>query len=350
MLRKLIAAVVIVVVLAGVGWFAYDQKNTMALVNNEKITRQDVDKVLAQFALLNPTYDKANADNVNQAVEMLASDLVLLQESKKRSVTADQVELKERVDELRRWLEDYVLTLAAQDAKDLNPDDTVLTGTDKEAAAVERKRLEDALKSTAPALLEKKLANQKITFADIAGYIESQVIIEKLVDKLVTETQIAEEQIKQYYDLNAGYKFTSLGASHILVSAEDKANEILTKLKGGADFKALSDQYNEDTVAKEDGGSLGTFYPGDMDPTFEMAAFALAKPGDLSPVVKTSFGFHIIRLDGREVVPFDDAKSYVTEQLQNEAINKKLQGFVTNAAVKPQWLKDKLAEQGAGKQ
>lgn len=349
MLRKWIAAAAIVVILVGVGWFAYDQKNTMAIVNNEKITKQDVDKILAQFALLNPTYDKKNQDNVNQAAAMVASDRILLQEAKKRNLTLPQEELKERVDELRVWLQDYLLTIAAKD-KDLNPDDYTLTGTDKEAAAAERKRLEDALKTTSAALMDKKLADQKIVFADIAGYIESQVIIEKLVDALVAETKVTDEQIKHYYDLNVGNKFTSLTASHILVAQEGLANEILAKLKNGTDFKALSDEYNEDTVAKEDGGSLGTFYPGEMDRTFEMAAFALANPGDLSPVVKTDFGYHIIRLDNREVASYDDVKSYVMEQLQNDAIGKTLQGFVTEASVKPQWLKDKLVEQSVSNQ
>ncbi|MGE5652670.1 MAG: peptidylprolyl isomerase [Bacillota bacterium] len=343
-MRKWIAAAVIVVILAGVGWFAYDQKNTLALVNREKITKQDVDKILAQFALLNPTYDKTNQDNINQALEMVANDRVLLQEAKKRSITVPQDELKGRVDELRQWLQDYVLTAAAQDVKDLNPDDAKLTGVDKAAADAERKRIEEALKTTSAALLDKKLADQKITFADIAGYIESQVVIEKLVDALAAQTKVTDEQIKQYYDMNAGSKFTSLTASHILVSKEDLANEILGKLKGGADFKALSDQYNEDETAKQDGGSVGTFYPGDMDPTFEMAAFALANPGDLSSVVKTDFGYHVIRLDGRQVASFDEVKGYVTEQLQNEGISKTLQGLATNASIKPQWLKDKLLE------
>ncbi len=341
-MRKWIAAAVIVVILVGVGWFAYDQKNTMAIVNNEKITKQDVDKITAQFALLNPTYDRNKQDNINQATEMVASDRILLQEAKRRNLTVGQDELKGRVDDLRVWLQDYVLTLAAQDVKDLNPDDAKLTGVDEEAAAAERKRIEEALKTTSAALLDQKLAAQKIVFDDIASYIKDQLTIEKLVDQLTAEVKVSDEQIKQYYDLHVGYEFTSLSASHILVSEEALANEIHGKLKGGADFKALSDQYNQDTVAKEDGGSLGTFYPGEMDPTFEMAAFALANPGDLSSVVKTSFGYHIIRLDGREVATFDEVKSYVAEQLQNEQISKTLKGFVTGASVKPQWLKDKL--------
>ncbi len=349
-MRRWIAAAVIVVVLAGVGWFAYDQKNTMAIVNNEKITKQDVDKITAQFALLNPTYDKAAQESIEQATQMVASDLIYLQEAKKRGVAVDQTELKERVDELRVWLQDYVLTLAAQGVENLNPDDATLTGADAQAAAAERKRLEEALKTTSTALLDQKLAAQKITFDDIASYIKNQLTIEKLVDQLSAQTTVTDEQIKQYYDLKVGYEFTSLSASHILVSEESLANEILGKLKGGADFKAVSDQYNQDTVAKEDGGSLGTFYPGEMDPTFEMAAFALANPGDLSPVVKTEFGYHIIRLDGREVAAFDEVKSYVTEQLQNEEISKTLEGLVKSASVKPQWLKDKLIEKDASAQ
>jgi peptidyl-prolyl cis-trans isomerase C len=90
---------------------------------------------------------------------------------------------------------------------------------------------------------------------------------------------------------------------HILISAktcdaEAKARELLAKARQpGADFAALAKENSDDPGSAERGGDLGLFSRGRMAPAFESAAFALQQPGDLSDVVKTEFGFHVIRLE-----------------------------------------------------
>lgn len=94
-------------------------------------------------------------------------------------------------------------------------------------------------------------------------------------------------------------------ASHVLIAAkaceaESKAREVLAKAKlSGADFAALAREYSDDPGSAARGGDLGLFSKGKMAPAFEKAAFALKQPGDLSDVVKTEFGYHVIRLDER---------------------------------------------------
>ena len=95
-------------------------------------------------------------------------------------------------------------------------------------------------------------------------------------------------------------------ASHILIKAEGttpeakaaakaKAQDILTKIKGGADFAALARQFGTDGT-KEQGGDLGWFGQGRMVPEFEKAIFAASAPGLLPNVVETSFGYHVIKV------------------------------------------------------
>lgn len=80
--------------------------------------------------------------------------------------------------------------------------------------------------------------------------------------------------------------------------ARAKADDVLRRLRAGEDFAALAKQFSSDPSNKETGGDLGWFGRGQMVQTFEDAAFAL-KPGELSGVVETQFGFHIIRLEER---------------------------------------------------
>lgn len=89
---------------------------------------------------------------------------------------------------------------------------------------------------------------------------------------------------------------TKIHCAHILVEKLSVAQEIKTKLSGGESFSKLAQQYSID-VSKKRGGDLGLFGRGVMVKEFEKAAFALEK-GQISDIVKTQFGYHIIkRLD-----------------------------------------------------
>lgn len=118
------------------------------------------------------------------------------------------------------------------------------------------------------------------------------------------------------------------GASHILIRAETpeakaKAQAVLAELKAGADFATMARQKSEDTNAK-DGGDLGFFPAGQMVAPFDAAVQKLQKPGELSDVVETQFGYHIIKFAGRRpagIRTFEQVK----EPLMREAEAKILQ-------------------------
>lgn len=83
-------------------------------------------------------------------------------------------------------------------------------------------------------------------------------------------------------------------ASHILVKTEDEAKQILGQLKKGSSFAKLAQERSE-CPSKKNGGDLGWFGRGKMVPEFEKAAFSL-KRGETSDIVKTKFGYHLIRV------------------------------------------------------
>ena len=103
---------------------------------------------------------------------------------------------------------------------------------------------------------------------------------------------------------------------HILIASPDdagraKAAQVLVDLQGGADFAALAKEYSADPGSAAKGGELGFFAKGAMVPEFEEAAFALKKKGELSGLVKTKFGYHILQLEARRpagVRPFEEVR------------------------------------------
>ncbi|MGA9287384.1 MAG: peptidylprolyl isomerase [Anaerobacillus sp.] len=138
-----------------------------------------------------------------------------------------------------------------------------------------------------------------------------------LAQKAATDgVEVTDKKLKDFYDNNKDL-FTELEASHILVDDEETAKEVQKKLENGGDFAKLAKEYSKDGSA-ENGGDLGVFKKGDMVAEFEEAAFAL-KEGEVSDIVQSQFGYHIIKLKKKTVMPFDEAKDQVKEQymLQN---------------------------------
>jgi parvulin-like peptidyl-prolyl isomerase len=102
-------------------------------------------------------------------------------------------------------------------------------------------------------------------------------------------------------------------ASHILVKTEKEAKDILAQIKGGGNFEELAKKHSVDSSASK-GGDLGWFGKGSMLPEFEKVAFGL-KENETSGIVKTKFGFHIIKLTGKRVAGLRDF-SEVKEQIK----------------------------------
>ena len=145
--------------------------------------------------------------------------------------------------------------------------------------------------------------------------LKKRLIVESFLKKKVeTESQVSDADLQKFYEQNKE-KFKTgeqIRASHILVKTETEAKDILAKIKAGGNFEELAKKNSVDSSAAK-GGDLGWFGKGSMVPVFEKAALAL-KEGQVSDVVKSDFGFHIIKLTGKRpagIRPLEEVKDQI---------------------------------------
>lgn len=145
-----------------------------------------------------------------------------------------------------------------------------------------------------------------------------QVLIGLLVkDKVDNRVNVTEDDLKTYYNENQNQfkEYERRNVRHILVKEQAEAKKILRGLKKGKDFSKLAEKKSIDPTSKN-GGLIGWFTRGQLVPEFEEAAFNLKKVGSLSKVVKTQFGYHVIKLEDKEVRPgltFDQVKGQIQQ-------------------------------------
>lgn len=183
------------------------------------------------------------------------------------------------------------------------------------------------------------------------GYIVDDFISKEYLDKvLAKDVRVSDEDVKQYYEANKG-KFKApeqVRARHILVhvsskatdedrkKAKEKIRELRERLNKGEDFAKLASEYSDDPGTKRRGGDTDYFARGRMVKPFEEAAFSL-KPGEISDIVETKFGYHIIKVEDHKearTMGFEEVKVTISDQLKNEQINSKAADFIRNACSK----------------
>ncbi len=153
----------------------------------------------------------------------------------------------------------------------------------------------------------------------------AQAAMKKQIDGLT----VTDEDAKKFYDENPTLfvQPEKIHARHILVSGDENLAKVQEELKTKS-FDVVAKEYSIDTGSAVNGGDLGEFPKGVMVPEFENAAFALKNPGDVSEPVKTQFGWHIIKLEGRtpeSKVSFDEVKARIIQELRERNTQEALQ-------------------------
>ncbi len=187
--------------------------------------------------------------------------------------------------------------------------------------------------NTTPEGFNSMLQARGQSMEQVRQQIQQGMAFEKLMESKSGKTDVNEAQALVYYNEHK-QEYSSpdqVKASHILIKVEagapeeekaqarKKAEELLKQIKEGADFAALAKE-NSDCPSKAQGGDLGFFEKGQMVKPFSDAAFAM-KVGDVSDIVETQFGYHIIKVTDRKEAgqtPFEEAKQQIITTLQQE--------------------------------
>jgi foldase protein PrsA len=276
-----VVAIVITLAVAGTGGFMIGSRSgqksatlesqAVATVNNEKITKSD---------LYNRMADETGA----AAVDALIREKIVDQAMKTAGLTVSNQEIDDAINKIKQQI-----------------------GGEEQ--------------------FQSALAQANMTVESLRQNQAFRLKITKILSKDIV---VDDATLKKYFDENiAQFDKRQVHARHILVASEQEAKDVKAQLDKGGDFAAIAKEKSTDTSNKDQGGDLGFFGFGKMDPEFEKAAFALKK-GEISGPVQSSFGFHIIQVvDTSGTAPtFDAVKADVKAAYMDAQVQEKA----------PQWL------------
>jgi len=189
----------------------------------------------------------------------------------------------------------------------------------------------------------KALADRGMTLTRLRTDIRNDIAITKMMEaELSGASAVTDADVNEFYTKNPD-EFQGVRASHILIrpagfdeeskkKARATAEDLAKQARGGADFAELARKHSADGSAQQ-GGDLGFFTKGAMVPAFANAAFAL-QPGQVSDVVETQFGFHVIKLAERKDIPLAEASPKIRDFLTAKQRDERQQAFVTQVKSK----------------
>ncbi len=239
----------------------------------------------------------------------------------------------------RKALDQFVaVELLYQEGKTLNlPEvdkqvEAMWTAAEKQAGSKEK--------------FEEQLTKEGLTMNQARDNIKKNIYVRAVINqKIQPLVKVTEAETEAAYQANLErYRHGELiGARHILIQvpkeateeqkkqAKEKIESLLKEARAGKDFSELAKTHS-DCPSKTRGGDLGYFGKGRMVPAFENAALAL-KEGEISPVVETQFGYHIIQVYGKKppgVTPLEEVRRQVEAQVKNEKFQKTVNEYVSN--------------------
>jgi peptidyl-prolyl cis-trans isomerase C len=277
--------------------------DVLARVNGEAVMKVDFDRLIKNMELRanQPIPAERRDELYRKALDELVTYTVLSQETRARKVNVTDAEVDSGIQQMRAQFPTEEAFKKALEARGMT--------------------------------LEKLKADTRI-----------DISINKMVDAEVSsQPPPSDAEVRDFYDKNPD-KFKqdeTVRASHILFrvdenadaatkkKAMDEAQSVLKQARGGADFAELAKKHSADGSAQQ-GGDLNFFTKGQMVPPFDQAAFAM-KPGEISDIVTTQFGYHIIKVTDRRPaasVPFDQVSGRIKEFLTEQQKQQKADGFI----------------------
>ena len=282
----------------------------VAVVNGEMIDRDELDRQVAsvyenpQFSgAINPDDAEQRLQIERQVIVQLIQDELIRQEAKRLGATVSDADIDARF---------------------------------------------QAISAAQPAELQQEVQSRGLE--EVRELIKGQLLAERVAEKAGGNVTATDAEIRAAY--GNGQRFEEILLRHILfqvapgadeAAARKKAEDALAKLRDGADFATLAKQVSEDPGSKDNGGSYG-YVTRDVnfDETFLNAAFAL-KEGRISGLVRTQFGFHIIKVDDRRTKTLEQARAELTQEIETQKRTQAFQEFIgdrireADIVVNPRW-------------
>jgi len=219
----------------------------------------------------------------------------------------------------------------------------------KEGITVDEKEVDDQLETLKKGFpseeeFNRVMADLNFSQATLRSMTRKGLIVKKFINThIAKEVTVSDEELKSYYDENAAIfkRPEQVRASHIVIvvkSGDDQAKkdqvrkeleEIRERALKGEDFAALAKVFSQGPSSSR-GGDLGYFGRGWAEKPFEDAAFAL-KPGEVSGIVVTSFGYHVIKVTDRRpetVLPYEVMKPRIRQHLRSVKVQEKIEEYV----------------------
>ena len=385
MTAKIILGVIILTfAVAGLGSYTNSADTSVATVNGEKISQQEFDKayqaqrnrMAQQFGDMFETLsnDSNYMANFRQGVlDNLINERLIDQNADKLAIRVSDEHIKKTIREMPEFQVDGVFDNNRYLAI-INQSGFYQSSNFRDYLRVEmiRRQLSQALVSTEFNLpyqekLQLALQNQtrniryatisakqfeagiEVSEEEVKSYYQANQIrfenkeqvkvdyIRLTVADIAKDIQVSEEDIANYYqdNLTSFTQAEQRRVSHILIeftegdsdseaTAKVEAEAVLTRIAQGEDFAELAKEVSNDTFSGENGGDLDFLEAGVMEPSFDEAAYELAAVGDTTELVKTSFGYHVIKLTElkKQVV---QSLAEVTAELKAKVSNEKAQ-------------------------
>jgi len=273
-----------------------------AVVNGSVITQADLEREMAGAqrrlsGMGKPLDDAQLVEIKKKAIERLIERELLYQESQKKGIKVDEAAVNEQFETLKK-------------------------------------------RFPSEAELKNALTKMNMSEPNVKSQFARGMAIQKFIDnELVQKITVSDKEIKTYYDSNPDFfrQSEQVRASHILIKVDPQAEEsqkaearkalekIQLKLKEGDDFSALAKESSQ-CPSSAKGGDLSYFKRGQMAKPFEDAAFAL-KPGEVSDIVETRFGYHLIKVVDKKpksMIPYQDVKDRLGQYLKQEKARKEV--------------------------
>jgi peptidyl-prolyl cis-trans isomerase C len=277
--------------------------DVLARVNGEDVTKTELDRLIRNMELGagQPVPAERRDEIYRGALDQLITYTVLRQEVRARKISVPEGEIEASIQEMQKQFPG-----------------------DKE--------------------FRQALSDRGMTLDRLRADARIDMAINKMIeDEVAQEPEATDGQVRDFYDKNPE-KFTqdeAVRASHILIRVEPtatdaekqkaraRAEDLAKQAKGGADFGDLARKHSADGSAAM-GGDLNFLVPGQTVAPFDKAVFSM-KPGEISDVVETEFGFHVIKVTEKRdasLVPFTQISPRIRAFLTDEAKQGRAQGFI----------------------